>query len=253
MAKQEGFILLEGTLGGINFYFREGEALARRAGGGFTRAAIKHRENMVKIRESNSEFAACSKVNKTFKEAIQPLLVGYKDGTLHSRLMQLFLKVKDEDVISERGKRSVQQGISSPAGKQLFKDFVFTPQRPKILSCPYEFDWNAGTFTVREFDVDQVRFPEGADHIEIRVGLIRFNFESLAYEQVLAQPAVIARDFEGNFLQIRCNKLAGGEGTLFAMVRIAFYHQVNEEGDVFGNAHSYGISVISVWDDEEGA
>lgn len=253
MAKQVGPIFLEGTLGGINYYFLEGEALARRAGGGFTREAIKNGENMVKIRENNSEFAACSKVNKTFKAAIQPLLSGYKDGTLHSRLMQLFLKIKDCDLVSERGQRSVARGISDGTGKQLLKEFIFTPQRPQILSCPYEFHWNSLTFTVRELRVDQAPFPEGADHMEIGVGLIRFNFESLAYEQVLAPPAVIARDFEGNFLQIGCNKLPGGEGTLFAMVRIAFYQKVNEEGDAFGNAHSFGIAVVSVWDDEEGA
>ena len=89
--------------------------------------------------------------------------------------------------------------------------------------------------------------------MEVGVVLIRFNFESLAYEQVFAPPAVIARHFEGDSIEIRCNELPGGEGTLFAMVRIAFYHQVNDEGDVVGNAHSFGISVVSVWDDEEGA
>lgn len=252
MAKQVGPILLEGTLGGINYYFLEGEALARSAGGGFTREAIKKGENMVKIRENNREFAACSKVNRTFKAALQPLLSGYKDGTLHSRLMRLFLKVKDSDLISGRGNRSVYQGISVKAGKQLLTDFVFTPQRSQILSCPYEFDWNSLTFTVHELSVDQAPFPEGADYMEISVGLIRFNFESLSYEQVFSAPAIIARDFEGDSFEVRCNGLPGGEGILFAMVRTAFYHQINEEGDVAGNAHSYGISVISVWDNEEG-
>lgn len=250
MAKQVGPIFLEGTLGGINYYYLEGEALARRAGGGFTREAIKKGANMVKIRENNSEFAACSKVSKTFKAAIQPLLSGYQDGTLHHRLMQLFLKIKDCDLVSVIGQRSVTRGISDGKGKQLLKEFIFTPRRPQILSCPYEFDWNSLTFTVREFKVDQAPFPEGADYMEIGVGLIRFNFESLAYEQVFAPPAVIARDFEGDSFEIRCNEIPRGEGILFAMVRIAFYETVNEEGDVFGNAHSFGISVVSVWGKE---
>lgn len=250
MAKQVGPIFLEGTLGVINYYFLEGEALARRAGGGFTREAIKHGENMVKIRENNSEFASCSEVNKAFKTAIHPLLSGYKDGTLHHRLMQLFLKIKGCDLVSERGQRSVARGISDGTGKQLLTDFVFTSQRPQILSCPYEFDWNSLAFTVRLSKVDQALFPEGAESMEIGVGLIRFNFESLAHEQVFTPPVFIVRDFEGDSIQIRCNKLPGGDGTLFAMVRIAFYQTVNEEGGVFGNAHSYGISVVSWWDDE---
>ena len=68
---------------------------------------------MVRVRESNSEFAGCSQVNKFFKQAIRSFLIGYKDGTLHSRLMQLFLKIKDCDAVSIRGKRAVAIGIAT--------------------------------------------------------------------------------------------------------------------------------------------
>lgn len=132
------------------------------------------------------------------------------------------------------------------------KAFVFTPERPYLFDGDCEFDWNSLTFTVREFKLDQAPFPEGADYMEIGVGVIRFDFESLAYGQVFAAPTVIARDFEGDSFEIRCNEIPRGEGILFAMVRIAFYETVNEEGDVFGNAHSFGISVVSVWDEGEG-
>ena len=39
-------------------------------------------------------------MNKFFKQAIRAFLFGYKGGTLHVRLMQLFLKIKDCDAFS---------------------------------------------------------------------------------------------------------------------------------------------------------
>ena len=84
MAKQRGIVFFEGTMGGINFYYRNGVPTARAAGGGFTRKAIKTGSHMVRVRESNSEFANCSRVNKIFKQSITLFRLGYSDGTLHS-------------------------------------------------------------------------------------------------------------------------------------------------------------------------
>ncbi len=248
MAKQDGIILLEGTLGGVNFYFREGEALARRAGGGFTREAIKEGENMVKVRESNSEFAMCSQVNKVFKQAIQPFLSGYKDGTLHHRLMQLFLKIKDCDLISERGKRSVHQGIFLKTGKQLLQDFIFNPQRPTILSCPYGFDWDTLTFKVNEFKVKETRFPDGADYMELVIGLTRFDFESLAYQRVLSEPMDISRDFKEDSFEILLAELPKGNGILFSSVRVSFYQTVNGKSCLLLEEDAFGVEVLAVWE-----
>jgi len=162
MAKQKGIIFFEGTLGGINFYYRKGVPTARAAGGGFTKKAIKKGANMVRVRESNTEFAGCSRVNKYFKHSIHSFLLGYKDGTLHSRLMQLFLKIKACDAVSARGKRTVSLGMSTTIGKQLLKDFRFALKRPNLLFSTYSFDWTTLTFSVTGFNVDLERFPKEA-------------------------------------------------------------------------------------------
>jgi len=251
MAKQEGTVLLKGTMGDMNFYFREGEALARTAGGGFTREAIKKGDNMVRVRESNSEFAECSQVNKAFKMALGPLLSGYRDGSLHSRLMQLFLKIKDCDLLSERGKRTVQQGISVRAGQQLLTAFHFTPKRPNLFGGESGFDWETLTFKVNDFKVSEAQFPEEADYMEVTVGLIRFDFESLAYEHVFAEPLIIARDFHKDAFTIPCPDLPGGEGMLFYAVRVCFYRTVDGERHPVPESGHTGVRIMSVWEGTE--
>lgn len=251
MAKQIGPILLTGTSGGINYYFREGEALARRAGGGFSRKNIKESRNMETVRKSNSEFAHCSKVNKVFKLALQPYLSGYRDGTFHSRLMQLFLRIKDCDLASERGKRTVAEGIKTATGQQLVKAFVFNPERPHLFGGDCEFEWNPPVFKVSDFKVAEAQFPNGADYMEISVGLFRFDFESLAYEHVFAEPLIIARDFHKDSFTIACPDLPGGEGVVFSAVRVCFYRTVDGERHLVPESGRTGVRIISVWEGTE--
>lgn len=245
MAKQVGPLFFKGTMRGVNYYFRGGEALARRAGGGFTRKNIKESPNMETVRKSNSEFSHCSKVNKAFKLALQPYLSGCKDGTFHSRLMQLFLNIKNCDSVSERGKRKVSEGIATTAGQQLVKAFVFTPGRPYLFDGDYEFEWNPPLFKVSDFNVSEAQFPKGSDCMEISVGLLRFDFETLAYEHVFADPLVIVRDFEKDAFVIPCPEL-GGEGMFFSAVRVSFYQTVNGERHLVPDTAHTGVRIISV-------
>lgn len=246
MAKQKGIVFLEGTIGGVNFYYREGVPTARAAGGGFTKQAIKHGSNMVRVRESNNEFGMCAVVNKTFKQAIRPFLLGYKDGTLHSRLMQLFLKIKDCDMISERGKRCVFLGLSDTAGKAIMESFVFTPKRAMLLSCSYGFDWDGLLFSASGFDINEVVFPLKADYMEVVFGVICFDFETLSYTRVIASPLLIGRDYTGDGFNILLDELPGGTGVLFGMLRVAFYQEVNGERYLLSGANNFGVEIVSV-------
>ncbi|MBU8883514.1 hypothetical protein KSK37_10505 [Kaistella sp. DKR-2] len=246
MAKPIGPLFFVGTMRGINYYFREGEPLTRRAGGGFSRKNIKESPNMETVRKSNTEFAHCSKVNKAFKLALQPYLSGYKDGTFHSRLMQLFLNIKDCNSVSERGNRKVSKGIATTTGQQLVKAFVFIPERPHLFGGHCEFEWNPPVFKVSDFNIREAQFPKEADCMEISVGLLRFDFETLAYEHVSADPLAIARDFQKDAFTIPCPDVPGGEGMLFSAVRASFYQTVNGERHLVPDTAHTGVRIISV-------
>jgi|SRR5690554_315377 len=248
MAKQGGIIFLKGTIGGINFYDRLGVPTAREAGGGFTREAIKNGENMVRVREINSEFGICSRVNKCFKQAIRPVLIGYKDGTLHSRLMTLFLDIKDCDSFSIRGQRHVALGMASSKGKDLLKAFSFTPKRSALFPCKYEFNWANYEFSVSGFKAREVGFPKDSHYMEVLVGLVRFDFETRQYEQVFEAPLVIDRDFSGDTFSISMSGIPGGSGALIAVARVSFYQTVNGESYLLAGGGAFGIEVVGVAD-----
>lgn len=244
MAQQKGIVKFTGTLGGINFYYRKGVPIARMAGGGFTRQAIKTSPNMKRVREQNSEFAHCSRVNKIFKQALQTLLVDYTDGTLHSRLMRLFLQIKDMDGVSARGARSVWEGIQSTHGPSILQDFVFTPKRPLLLPCSYVFDWSGLSFSTHGFSVDAVDFPKGADFFELQLGLVRFDFEALSYTQEISAPLQITKGYTGGELTLSIPALPGGTGLPIALVRLAFYQELYGKRYVISGDGGFGLKIM---------
>lgn len=245
MARQKGIVFFEGTLGGINFYYRKGVPIARRAGGGFNAKAIKTSPKMVRVRESNSEFALCSTINKHFKRALQPFLLGYKDGTLHARLMRLFLGLKDLDATSERGKRRVGVGYATAYGPRLLSDFKVTPERPRLFDADYSFDWDALQLEVSNFSIASAQYPLGADTMEVMVGVLRFDFDTCTYDSVMADRVFIDRDFGATTFTIAVDGLPEGVGVLVAVARVAFYQQVNDRLFLLPGSAGFGVEMFS--------
>ncbi|NHN27310.1 hypothetical protein FIA58_016640 [Flavobacterium jejuense] len=173
MAKQKGIVTLVGTLDGINFYTRKGKAVARKAGGGFTGAKIKKSPNMVRVRENNSEFANCSRFKKQFKDALHPFFRDYKNGDLHGKMMRLFLAIKDCDLISERGKRSIANGLQTQMGQELLLQFQFTGFHLSFLRG--SFNPITSAFSLDGFAVSMLPFPIGSTHLIIDYGVLLFD------------------------------------------------------------------------------
>ena len=246
MAKVKGVVSIVGTIGGINFYYRKGELIARKAGGGFNGMAIKKSPTMKRVREQNNEFANCSAVNKAFKLALAPMLDGYVDGTLHSRLMSFFLKVKTLDAESKRGERLVAKGIDTPFGRKLLKDFVFTPKNSNLLPAHLSFDWNTFALNVNGFDVNWIKFPQQSDYLEVKLQLVRFDFNTLKYRTSMSSPLMIYRGSTGDSFRLSTTAPEGDSGLLFAVARVSFYQTVNGRPYLHTGDGNLGVSVISV-------
>lgn len=170
MAKQVGIVPLIGTLDGINFYMRKGKLVARKAGGGFNGTAIKKSASMVRVRENNTEFGHCSRVKKLLKDSLFPFLGKQRNEELQGRLMQLFIKIKDADLISERGKRQIGVGLEHADGKALLDGFCFTS-----FCLPTDngsFDAATMTYILNGFVPKNLNFIAGATHFELQLGVV---------------------------------------------------------------------------------
>lgn len=121
-----------------------------------------------RIYKNSDEFGLCSLFAKEFRIALRPLLKFKSVGMLHQRLMQLCSKIKLLDSTSERGSRTIGQGLKTLKGKLLFREFVFTPKAGirQHFGNP-EIDVADFTLTWRGFDPSSARFPRGATDFEL--------------------------------------------------------------------------------------
>lgn len=245
MAKQIGIIPLVGTLDGVNFYLRKGKPVARKAGGGFDGEKIKKSPLMVRVRENGSEFGHCSKVKKIFKDALFPFFKNHKDGDLHGKMMQLFLAVKDLDLVSKRGIRTVLQGLRTAEGKRLLKDFDFTAMSFPFIKAAYSVAPNA--FLIDSFDSRALKFSSNSTHLELQFGIVYLNFATLKATLCQSDAVFIPKNETITNLSLTIDA-TGYENTI--AVAVVSYRYVQEINGVYydlNDGKSFGLKVVDVY------
>jgi len=185
MAKQKSITTLSGTIDGINFYRRNGKYLARKAGGGFSTESFRNNPNMEGVRKRSTDFGHCSKVKKAFKEALRPALEFVNDGTLHTRMMRLFLGILKLDTVHERGAKQMHTALLHPGAMGRLRDFRYTPSCDPISmlgSHTIVLDRDRSCVTVGDWYLSTKDFPNGAEILAFQLGRLHFDFKTMAYE-----------------------------------------------------------------------
>ncbi|AVR47072.1 hypothetical protein C7S20_18465 [Christiangramia fulva] len=175
MAVQNDLFMFSGTLGEVNYYQVGEKYFKRKAGGGFTKKAIKNKASMQKVREFNTEFARCSAAKKGFRLALEPFLGAIRSRELHSNMTRLFLELKNLDPVNPIGKRSISEGFKTKEGKQLINNFSFLP----------ELDLSVGLGTNKDQVEIKINEPGNLDteanRIELSCALLHCDFESAEF------------------------------------------------------------------------
>jgi hypothetical protein len=227
MAKVKGIIELKGTIGDINFYNRKGVPCSRKSGGGFNGVAIKTKDSMVRVRENGSEFRGCMQSVQFFKRGLTPFLRKFKDGTLHERLVSLFTKLKDLDLVSGRGLRTVSNGLHNPVGKGLLQNYLLTsgPRLDGVLHQKVVFDWATG-FSIPDFEGKSISFPGGATHLGLQIGYMSLDFENAISSFGSSDTVYLSRTDVGTVV-LPAPALVAAEGLKVGVVFAQFVQEVN--------------------------
>lgn len=244
MARQKGLLKLTGTLGAVNFYVIKGVGYARKAGGGFNGEAIRRQPNMHRVRENASEFGNCSQVKKEFRLALLPFLADIKGRELHARLMQLFLGIKALDGVSERGQRSVIQGLQTAKGRRLLSQFVFTPKHQLLdaLSGRASFDWSSQQFVVSGFNLSLYSFPKSATHVGVTLGVLDFDFEGLSSTLAVSPTHLLEVGTASASFTLVPDAVLSPQYFGIAILGLRFYEVI--DGEVYGLAGGVGCRVL---------
>lgn len=248
MAKHKSIIPIVGTIGGINFYFLDGKPIARKAGGGFNGEAIKKSPTMVRVRENGSEFGHCSRVNRIFRKAIIPFYERFRMPNFHQRLMTLFTNLKKLDLINERGKRTVGEGLQTLEGKKMLQTIGLTPEcsLESILPFHFDIDWTTYTLNYEDFDPINIPFLKGATHVRLLFGVLDFDFGSLDYQLHLSDEIMIGKHDSPSHLQLKPKTNPQEKGTLLAVLSAVYSQNINQESYDFNSENAFGMKILGV-------
>ena len=230
MASQKGIFPLEGTLGGVNFYYRKGKAVARKSGGGFNGMAIKTKDSMVRVRENGSEFGSVSKVKKMIRMSVEQELLYVKDGTLHGRMMSVLQEVKVCDLISDRGSRMVWKGLKTAEGKKLLTDFLFVPKQAVFFLFA---SFSVVVLDGKKCDVGNLTAPQlvfkgSATHLCLHYFVVDYDVEALTFKKNSAEKVLISKEeFSGALPPFEVVDLPLTFSTRMAFLSVQFYQEKN--------------------------
>lgn len=231
MAKQDSINKFIGTIDGINYYRRNGKYLARKAGGGFSTESFKNNPKMEGVRRRSTDFGHCSKVNKHFKEALRPVMQYINDGTLHSRMMQLFLKIIKNDHVHEKGSKQLYTAMANPDSLKKLRDFCYTPLSHPITllgSKAIEVDMEQSMVYVGDWYLSEKDFPKGSRMLGIQLGRLHFDFKTLNYEFTVGDHELFSKGDNAQPFELSVHK-PKLEGEEFMVLSLQFFVNDKEE------------------------
>ena len=224
-------------------------AAAKKKKGGFTRKSIKNNPNMQVVRNSNSELTACSVFLKEFKIGLRPILLHLRVGSLHQRLMQLFLNIKSLDRVSAPGGLNVSDGLRTGKGRMLLREFTFTPKvgirqffgNPVIGEEDLSVVWE-------QFEPSRARFPKGASHWELVYLVLTYHRDQKLFDTVSSEPIRRARTDGCERLELRPSKavVSAPELQHVLVIGLRFIEIIEEEEYPLLGKDAVGIEVLGV-------
>ncbi|PHR72869.1 MAG: hypothetical protein COA67_03980 [Lutibacter sp.] len=169
MAKQKGFIKLEGSLGGLTFYKRDGESFVKTTGG-VDKNRIESDPAFKRTRENMSEFGASATIGKALRIGFASLIKIMGGSNTVGRIVKIMKRVNSVGP-GARGERSFE----FLPNKVLLEGFEFNLSAsldaifyPPYVSPTLDANRSIATWTVVDFSTDNfINPPEGATHFRL--------------------------------------------------------------------------------------
>lgn len=184
----------------------------------------------IRTRENIAEFGKTAQSGKLIRTSIGTMLNRAKDARMTSRMLGILSKVRQLDSNSVRGARSVDEGISTPNGKQLLKGFDFNNRAAlqTVFRAPFNLNTSTGVVTIADFvPLDQLQVPEGATHASFRSAFINLDFQTGMFDTQYSPVVNIVLNMNITTITLTPLAIPSGNGTKFYLLLIEFFQEVN--------------------------
>ena len=218
-------------IGDFIIYPLDGDYIIRKKSG-FTKKGMKQDPKYARSRENAKEFGAVSRWSKNIRIAIKEVLPKSNNLEVCNSLTAIMRKVMCCDEIAERGNRSLKNGFETANGRALFTGYDFNPNClfQNVFKGNYCLDTLNMLLQIASFEANEVFvFPEVANCVGLRMGALRFDFDSSESFFKLTDWSLFR--FESSItegLQLGIEDFPDGQGVHFFLLEVAFF--IENEG-----------------------
>ncbi len=263
-AKQKSFIKIQGTVGDLTFYQKDGTHFLKTKSS-ISKEKIQSDPNFLRTRENNQEFAGSAKIAKGLRDGFNDFKK-MVDSNVTGRAVKMCNDILKRDAIGLRGKRSF---LPVP-NKDLIKAFAFSKNISfdSIFSVPFaatvNTDRNAVSITIQDFNAaNAVSGPSGATHFKL-INLLSvwssytYNDNNKSYEatdavnnskNVASSSGYLALDASVGSTTIIASNLNGApvlptDSALLSYIGIEFYQKVNNDYYLLASGNAMKIQDV---------
>jgi hypothetical protein len=229
MAKLKSILKIEGTLDELTFYKTQDGHLVRTKGG-VSGERIANDPNFQRTRENGAEFGSSASSGKLLRNAVRNLMMNASDNRVTSRLTQIMTQIKNYDVASPRGERTVADGIADPAALALLKNFDFNNKAALsgVLFAPFTVNTTTGAISIPSFvPLNDIAYPSGATHISFKSAYAVVDFANATSAIEYSPVTNLAIGPANTTVTLTPAAVPAGTGTKFYLLLIEFFQEVN--------------------------
>lgn len=179
MAKNVGLLQFEGAIGDVVSYKRYGKRIVQRKGG-FDGERMKVEDRYEPVRKRQSEFGKCAKLSSSIKRALDVWLDYVPEVMLYNHIQSVVMGVKNCDVLSEKGAKTFEKGLKTPAGTALFKKFQLHPKRSlnagTTIVTPFNFETGMVSVTPHHYKL-KPRMSLGIELLLLQIDLETYDYK----------------------------------------------------------------------------
>ncbi len=187
MSKQTSLVTFTGKMGGISFYKRNGQDVARKAGGP-SKKRILTDPGFARTRENMSEFAGLAQASSSFSTIFAPVK-NLRDQGLRGRASKVFrAMMKVDDAIRGQRKAMLTLHRSDLLGFELNGDSQLKSSFTAKFTATHSADRKTATLAIPDLRVNSmITAPLGATHFQLvqLVGALAdtvYNVQTNTYE-----------------------------------------------------------------------
>ncbi len=229
MAKLKGILKIEGTLDELTFYKTQDGHLVKTKGG-VSADRIANDPNFQRTRENGSEFGSSATAGKVLRNAVRNLMMNAADNRVTSRLTQVMTQIKNYDVASVRGERTVADGIADPVALALLKDFDFNDKAilSGVLFAPFTVTGATGAISIPAFvPLNDIAYPGGATHVNMKAAYANVDFTNEISAIEYSPATNLPIDGTNAPVTLTPAAVPVGTGTKFYLLLLEFFQEVN--------------------------